>query len=161
MAANQERDFTGQAATLLLAARSGTLATVAAAKPHAALATPAVAADGSVIFLLSELSTHTRNLRADPAAALLVAGAGTGENPQTTPRLLLSGQMQTTSETAAKSTYLAAHPYAAAYSGFGDFHFWRLIFTEAHYIGGFAAAAALDPAALQHEIILKFKNTAG
>ncbi len=161
MAANQEPDFCAHAAALLTAARTGSLATLAAGKPHAALITPAVAPDGSVILLLSELSAHTRNLRANPATALLVAGEPSTENPQTAPRLTLSGQLQPTENPAARAAYLEKHPYAAAYASFGDFHFWQLQIAEAHYVGGFAAAATLDCAALHHEIILIIKNNAG
>ncbi len=75
MAANQERDFYREAAELLLAARSGTLATVSAGVPYAALVTPAVNGQGEVVLLFSELAVHTKHLRVEPACALLVAGA--------------------------------------------------------------------------------------
>jgi heme iron utilization protein len=153
MAANQERDFYGQAASLLAGARTGTLATISGGAPHAALVTPAMGADGAPILLLSELSAHTRHLRANPACALLITGTPSDENPQTAPRILLSGVAQPTDDPDAAGRFLKTHSYAKLYSGFGDFHFWRLIAGDAHYVGGFAAAATLEIAALQHKII--------
>ncbi len=160
MAANQERNFAREAAELLRAARSGMLATTEAGRPHAALVTPALGPDGLVLLLLSDLSAHTRHLRADPGCALLVTGAATGKNPQTMPRLSLRGTAYPAGHDAARAAYLRHHPYAALYAGFADFHFWTLRLEEAYYVGGFAAAASLQIAALQQEIdtILRNRN---
>jgi len=148
MAANQER----AAAALLLAARSGTLATVSEGVPHASLVTPALAADGQPVLLLSSLAVHTRHLQANPACALLVAGVAQGENPQTTPRLCLGGVAQLVERGEVEARFLRTHPYAMQYAGFGDFSFWKITVSTAQYIGGFANAAYLDFAALQQEI---------
>ncbi len=161
MAANQERDFMREAACLLRAARTGTLATTSGGMPHAALVTPALDAQGAPLLLLSDLSAHTRHLRTNPACALLVVGSPASENPQTAPRVLLTGMAQLTDDPAARSCYLKTHPYAELYCGFGDFHFWRLIVSDVHYVGGFAAAAALDAAALQREIKHALGNGSG
>jgi putative heme iron utilization protein len=152
MAANQERNFAREAAVLLRAARSGALATVAGGWPHAALVTPALGPDGSVLLLLSDLSAHTSHLRADPRCALLVTGTAAAENPQTVPRLSLRGTACLTESDAARAAYLRHHPYAKLYAGFADFHVWALHLEEAYYVGGFAAAASLPIVALQQEI---------
>jgi putative heme iron utilization protein len=152
MAVNQERDFVREAAALLAGARAGTLATVTpGGLPHAALVTPALDPAGNPLLLLSELSAHTRNLRHNPACALLVTGTAADENPQTAWRLMLSAHAAVAPAEAAAS-YLKTHPYAELYSGFADFHFWLLTLKEAYFVGGFAAAAALPVAALHHEI---------
>ncbi len=154
MAAKQEpRDFVAEAARLLRQARVGTLATAADGVPNAALVTPALTSDGAPLLLLSALAVHTRQLQAHPACALLLVGAAASDNPQTAPRLCLSGRAAITDAAAARPLYLAHHPYAALYVDFADFAFWRLEVTQAQYIGGFAAAAALDPAALRREIM--------
>jgi heme iron utilization protein len=160
MAVNQERDFAREAAELLRAARSGSLATAEAGRPYASLVTPALGPNGSMLLLLSELSLHTRHLRADPRFALLVTGAAVDENPQTMPRLTLRGTAHPIENDAARAAYLKHHPYAEFYAGFADFHFWTLKADEAHYVAGFAAAAALEIAALQQEIdaILRIRN---
>jgi hypothetical protein len=152
MAANQERGFCADAASLLLRARVATLATMAEGAPYAALVTPAFDAEGSVLLLLSDLSAHTRHLRENPVCALLIAGPATELNPQTAPRVSLRARAQLDDAPAARARYLKVHPYAEFYSGFADFHFWRLVSKDAHFVGGFAAAADLETAALQQEI---------
>jgi putative heme iron utilization protein len=147
MAETQEetpRDLYAEAKTLLAGAKSASLATMHEGAPFAALVTPAFLPDASAILLLSQLSAHTRHLQANPACALLVTGAPASENPQTAPRLCLTGTAAVTTGVEIRETYLAVHPYAALYVDFTDFAFWRLTFTAAHFIGGFAAASALD-----------------
>lgn len=161
MAANQERNFAREAAALLRAARSGALATVAGGWPHVALVTPALGPDGAVLLLLSDLSAHTRHLRADPRCALLVTGGAAAENPQTVPRLSLRGTARPTESDAARAAYLLHHPYAELYAGFADFHVWTLQPEEAYYVGGFAAAASLPIVALQQEIEAILPNRNG
>ncbi len=159
MAAKQaagEDDFLAAAARLACAARVGTLATAAAGQPHAALVTPALLPDGQPLLLLSALSIHTRQLQQDPRCCLLLLGAPADDNPQTTPRLALSGHAKVTTTPAAAPAFLRAHPYAALYAGFGDFAYWRLVISDAQYIGGFAAACRLEVAALQYQIIRNF-----
>jgi putative heme iron utilization protein len=154
MAAKQEaEDYVGQAAALMLAARAGSLATVSPqGAPYAALVTPAVTDDGHVLLLLSDMSAHTRHLRANPACALLLTGAATSENPQTTPRVTLTCEAVLDADPAGRDIFLRFHSYAELYISFTDFNLWRLFPKDAHYVGGFAAAARLEPAALQHEI---------
>jgi len=152
MAATQEgsdQEFYKQARGLLLHARVATLATAAEGIPFAALVTPAFQEDLSPLLLLSELSTHTRQLKGNPACALLVTGSPSTENPQTAPRLCLTGAAFIVPGAQARATYLAAHPYAEMYVDFADFAFWRIELTGAHYIGGFAAASRLDIARLR------------
>ena len=76
-----------EARGLLRAARVGTLASVADGQPFASLVTPACAPDLSLLLLLSDLSEHTRHLRAEPRCSVLVAGPPVGANPQTAPRV--------------------------------------------------------------------------
>ena len=76
-----------EARKLLRAARVGTLASVADGQPFASLVTPACAPDLSLLLLLSDLSEHTRHLRAEPRCSVLVVGSQQGPNPQTTPPL--------------------------------------------------------------------------
>jgi putative heme iron utilization protein len=153
MAANQERDFVKEAASLLVAARAGSLATVTpAGLPYLALVTPALDEAGDPLLLLSTLSAHTRHLQANPACALLVVGTPRDENPQTAPRLTISATAKEVDRAAARARYLRIHSYAELYVDFMDFGFWRLVLNDAHYVGGFAAAAQLDIAALRHEI---------
>jgi putative heme iron utilization protein len=144
----QPRDLYAEAKLLIAATKAASLATMHEGAPYAALVTPAFLPDASAILLLSQLSAHTRHLQRHPACALLLVGEAANENPQTAPRLCLTGTAAVAPPAQLREAYLAAHPYAALYVDFADFAFWRLTFTAAHYIGGFAAAAGLDVAKL-------------
>jgi putative heme iron utilization protein len=134
---------------LLRTARAGTLATQAAdGTPFASLVTPAIAPDGTALMLLSSLAAHTRHVHASPHCALMVAGRPDGPNPQTTPRLTLTGEASPAPEPGLRAVWLAHHPYAALYADFADFALWRLVPKAAHMVGGFARAATLTAADL-------------
>ena len=146
-------DAPGWAARKLLrAARSGTLATATEGQPFASLVTPATAPDASVLLLLSDLSEHTRHLRADPRCAVMVAGAAEGANAQTAPRVTLTGVAAIEDDPALRARWVALHPYAAFYAGFGDFHLWRVRPVGALFVGGFARAHRLRQAELVSDV---------
>lgn len=132
---------------LLRAARVGTLATTADGQPFTALVTPAVGPDGTMLMLLSDLSEHVRHLRADPRCALMVTGAADGPNPQTTPRLTVTG-IAALADPAQKPRWLARHPYAALYADFLDFKLWQLVPRAGLLVAGFARAHRLRGADL-------------
>jgi putative heme iron utilization protein len=140
---------------LLRAARVGSLATSANGQPFASLVTPACAADLSILLLLSGLSAHTRQLRAEPRCALLVAGTAVTANPQTAPRLTITGRAAPEPDAGLKARWLALHPYGAQYADFADFTLWRIQPDAGHFVGGFARFTRLrqadllpDPAAV-------------
>lgn len=137
-----------QARCLLRAARSATLATQASGQPYAALVTPATAPDLSILLWLSSLSEHTRQLRGEPRCAIFVSGAPADANPQTAPRVTVTGLAEQIDDPALKSRWLALHPYAAPYADFGDFALWRIRPVAALFVGGFARAARLRQSVL-------------
>jgi len=134
---------------LLRAARAGTLATQAAGQPFAALVTPATAPDLSVLLLLSTLSEHTRHLMAEPRCAIAVTGAAEGHNPQTSPRVTITGLAEQVEDAGLKARWLSLHPYAALYAGFTDFALWRIRPQAALFVGGFARAERLRASELR------------
>jgi putative heme iron utilization protein len=136
---------------LLRAARVGTLASAAEGQPFASLVTPACSPDLSLLLLLSDLSEHTRHLRAEPRCSVLVTGTPEGANPQTAPRVTVTGLAERIVDAALKARYLAVHPYAAQYADFGDFALWRVRPLGGLYVGGFARAARLRAADLAPE----------
>ena len=147
----EQYDAILEARWLIRAARSATLATGQAGQPFASLVTPATAPDLSLLMLLSSLSEHTRHLQADPRCALMVAGAPTGPNPQTAPRVTVTGMAELVPAgqvAALKARWLAVHPYAALYADFGDFALWRVTIGGALLVGGFARAVRLKASAL-------------
>lgn len=128
---------------LLRHGRSGALATALASddgRPYASLVTYACDFDASPIFLFSGLADHTRNLAADRRASLLVEAAAGRHNPQTGPRLTLVGTIRETAAPEHRARFLARHPAAELYAGFGDFHVYRMTVEKAHWVGGFARA---------------------
>ncbi len=152
----------GRAARLLIRrAVKASLATLGARAhpetegwPAAALVTMAASADASPIFLLSTLSHHTQNLIADDRAALLIDATEGFANPQVGPRVTLVGRVRQDDDPALRRRFLARHPAAQVYSGFGDFAVYRMTVERLHSVGGFARAmwieakdAMLEPAA--------------
>lgn len=137
------------------AARKAALATLMEGAPYASLVTVAFDLDLTPILLLSGLSDHTRNLAADPRASLLLDGTEGHPNPQTGPRVTISGRAERSGDERLRARFLARHPAAALYAGFGDFAIWRIVPERAHFVGGFGRAVwfdrpfGLDPAALE------------
>lgn len=149
--ADEAPSFTAR--RLIRGGAAATLATAADGQPFAALVTPAAAPDLTLLLWLSTLSEHTRHLMREPRCALLFAGAQEGPNPQTAPRVAVTGLAERlpegASEAAAlKARWLARHPYAALYAGFSDFALWRIRPVAAQLVGGFARATRLRAAEL-------------
>jgi putative heme iron utilization protein len=152
-------EMAAQARTVLRARRSAALATALASErgwPYASLVTFACDVDGSPILLLSDLAEHTRNLRAEVRASLLIEHASQRANPQTGPRLTLLGRIAARDDERLRRRFLARHPGSASYAGFADIRIYLMTVERAHYIGGFGgghwiAADALlaDAAAAQ------------
>ena len=143
--------FGFEARKLIRGAAAATLATVTEGQPFAALVTPATDIGGTPLLWLSSLSEHTRHLRTEPRCALLFTGPAEGANPQTAPRVTVTGLAEPVPEPevpALKARWLARHPYAALYADFADFALWRLRPGGALLVGGFARATRLKRAEL-------------
>lgn len=131
---------------LLRQAISATLATLTAEDfPFASLTTLATDCDGSPLILTSSLAHHSRNLRANPRASLLIAETGKGD-PLAHPRLTLVGRFGpvdagSAEGARARARFLRRQPKAALYVDFPDFSFQRMTIEAAHINGGFARAA--------------------
>ena len=104
-------------------------------------------------MLLSRLSEHTRHLMADPRCSVMASGPPGSANPQTTPRITVTGLAQIVDDPAQKARYLAVHPYASQYAGFGDFSTWRIEPAAGLLVGGFARAFRLKAADLTPDAI--------
>ncbi len=139
-----------RARTLVAAQPTGTLATLKEGHPYASLVAFAMAGPKAV-FLISEMAAHTKNLRQDPRASLLVAekvvvdplahGRLVGEC-----RVLEKG---TPEDDAARKAFVARHPGATIYVDFKDFHCWTLDLREVRYIGGFGRMSWVDAEAFE------------
>jgi len=98
----------------------------------------AVDNSGNPIVLISQMAMHTKNLRADPRATLLVAEQ-TG-SPLGAVRISVMGDFvrveESEKENVAKA-YLQAHPGSYQWAGFGDFGFYRMNVKDVYLVGGF------------------------
>ena len=124
--------------------RKASLATLMGGAPYCSLVTVAVERDLSVLLLLSGLSDHTRNIQADARVSLLFDATDGLANPQTGPRVTMIGTASRTEDRDARDRFLAIHPGARLYAGFGDFAVWRVAPDRAHFVGGFGRAVWFD-----------------
>jgi hypothetical protein len=128
---------------LLETERQAVLATISARRagwPFASLAPYATTQHGEPLLLLSELAEHTRNLRHDPRASLLVQDSTSAEDPQAGARVTLLGTAEPVDADAnseAEQRYTTRHPQATEYFTLGDFHLWVLRVEEARFVNGF------------------------
>jgi putative heme iron utilization protein len=106
--------------------------------------------DGTPLTLVSDLSHHTRALRADPACSLLVGEPGAKGDPLTHPRLTVQARAHFIARggdehARLRAHYLALQPKAKLYIDFADFSLVRLSPTGAFLNGGFGKAFVLTP----------------
>ena len=135
---------------LLRLARVGALATIdgAAGAPLTTLVGVASDWDGSPLFLMSELSRHTRNLAVDARASLLLTSTGGRGDPLNRPRLTVGGPIAPHPDPTSRRRYLQRNPKAGLYASFTDFAIRRLQIETIHFNGGFGRADALSVADL-------------
>jgi heme iron utilization protein len=105
---------------------------------------------GGALTLVSDLSAHAAALLADPRCALLVGEAGKGD-PLAHARISVIATAQKLPSSAKQQAaladpFLALHPKARLYFGFGDFHFWQFAVVRADLNGGFGKAYRLGAA---------------
>lgn len=137
---SERRSFSAQEArNLLRRARTATLGTVNrdGGIPYASLVNLATDVRGWPLILVSTLAWHTRNLLADPRASIMVAELPESGDALTGARVTVMGRFSQVQDEGLKRRYLARHPAASLYSGFGDFAFWRLEPEMAHAVAGF------------------------
>ena len=143
------KDNSAQTARLLAeSCDHGALATVRPTKqggghPYASRVGVAWDVDGSALFLFSTLAAHTQDILKDPRASLLVEGESDTENPLQAPRVTLMGTVSPSDDPEHLARYLARHPSAAQYAGFGDFQVYRLGVEKVHFVAGFGQATWL------------------
>ena len=142
-----------RARTLVTQITTGTLCTVAtepAGYPYGSFVTVGFD-DGNPVFLVSTMAEHTRNLKGDPRASLLVAEGG-ADDPLANGRVTLLGLCTQVDDTddanrgSARAAFLATHPNAAYYVDFGDFAFWKLRVESIRYIGGYGRMSWVEAA---------------
>lgn len=143
---------------LLRMARTAALATLEGGAPLTTLVGIASDWDGAPLFLMSQLSRHTRNLTADARASLLLTSRGGRGDPLNHPRVTLNGHVRLREGADGRERYARRNPKSKLYINFGDMTLRRLEIETVHFNGGFGRAGALsaadlltpgDPASLQ------------
>jgi putative heme iron utilization protein len=122
---------------LLRSLDRASLATSLDGWPYASLVLVAADQDATPLLLISRLAQHTENLEKDPRASLLFDGTAGLDDPLTGARVTVLGRAERVDDPHAKARYLARHPSAGLYAGFGDFGLWRLQVERAHLVAGF------------------------
>ena len=92
-----------------------------------------------MLLLLSDLAEHTRHLRAEPRCSILVGGAAAEANPQTAPRVTVTGVAGIVDDPALK----AALPGGASLCG--ALRRFRRFPSVAHPAGGRAVRRRIRP----------------
>jgi putative heme iron utilization protein len=131
---------------LLRTARHGSLGTLTeSGAPFVSLVEVIADGGGSPVMLISALAQHTLNLRRTAAASLLIDGGG---GQLDGPRVTLLGTAERVDDARLLARYVAQHPSAGQYAGFGDFTLWRIAVERAYLVAGFGRIAWVEPADL-------------
>jgi len=121
--------------------------------PFASLVTVATTVEGEPLFLLSDLAVHTKNLKRDSrASVLLVAPGGETGDPLAGARLTVTGNLVGDTDPAHERRFLARHEDSANLTQFDDFNFYRLAVTWSHLVAGFGRIVDLKRDALLTDI---------
>lgn len=105
-------------------------------------------AEGRPVILVSSIAQHTKNLKADARASLIVLAAG--DDIQAAARLTLLGDFEPVpeAEMAVAERYYRYFPASRDYHKTHDFAFWRLKPRRLRFIGGFGRIHWQEPAAV-------------
>lgn len=140
---------------LLQDTAAGALATLHRGDPAASMVPFAHdAAAGALLIHVSELATHTRDMRAHPAVSLLVMAAPGGDvPPQALARVAFAADARFVARdapeyAAGRKLYLARFPQSVQTFALGDFSLVALLPRSARVVGGFGQAASLAGDAL-------------
>lgn len=105
--------------------------------PYGSLVLTAVDHAARPILLISTLAEHTRNILRDNRVSLMFDGTTAYQERLTGPRVTVMGRAVKAEDVHAKARFIARHPSAAMYAGFGDFAFYRVEPERAHIVAGF------------------------
>ncbi|TNE66066.1 MAG: pyridoxamine 5-phosphate oxidase [Rhodobacteraceae bacterium] len=118
--------------------------------PHVTRIAFGLGGNNGWLTLVSDLSAHTKALRAAPRAGLLLGEAPTKGDPLAFPRLSVAVETRfvphgTEEHAAHRAAWLTHHPKAQLYMDFADFTFVSFMPLSADLNGGFGKAYRLTP----------------
>ncbi len=128
-----------EARALLAAVKSATLSVfdVETGFPSGSLVAHAVDGQGKPILFISALARHSKALRADNRASLLVQSPE-AQNSLSGLRASFQGRFQPVPRSdELESLWAKTHPDSGIYLGLADFDFWRMQPELIHVVAGF------------------------
>lgn len=130
--------------------------------PHISRIQLSVSDDGSLVTLISSLSTHTKCINTNPNCTILIGEPGKGD-PLAHPRIsipVIAKPVQHGSDEYQKirANHLNHYPKAQLYVDFGDFSFFKLLPQNAALNGGFGKAYELIQAEVSDAILAALKQ---
>ena len=136
---------------LLRTQTTAALATLHKGEPAISMV-PVALDEAGLLVHVSDLATHTRDMREHARVSLLLMGAP-GEMPQARPRVSIAGDaafidQDTPDYETARAVYLARFPLSEMTFALADFSLVRIAPQSARYVAGFAQAHALTGPAL-------------
>jgi putative heme iron utilization protein len=138
----------GQSGTAVLS----TLTVDPAGFPFGSVVAYAADQAGNPLFVISELAEHTRNLRADGRASLLVTESRDESDPLASGRVTVIGEASPVpaARQDEATAFVVGHlPAVGGYANYGDFSCWRLDVGAIRWVGGFGRMDWVDPAAFR------------
>lgn len=136
------------ARTLAVAHKQGVLSTIERedGTPFGSIVEYLPLEDGDFVFLISNMATHTKNLRRDVRASLLVSEGFGKDTALALSRATFVGKAEQVpnGQELYRTAYLEKHPEAAVYIDFADFHFFKLTVEKVRYIGGFGRMSWIE-----------------
>lgn len=117
--------------------------------PYASLVVTACDHAAAPLLMISDMAEHAKNLHATRGRCALLYDGTTGlDNPLTGPRVTVLGRLVQSDDERLLARFLARHPDADTYAGFGDFHLYRMSVDRAHLVAGFGLIRWVEAAAL-------------
>ena len=149
----QEPSLPLVARNLLSQNRNGSLSTFSIKHPgfpFASIATYSVSPKGEPIFFFSSMARHSKNLKSNPKASLLVtANSAAPGGALASGRVTVIGEIKAIEESEDLETithgYLKANPEAKQWASFGDFRFYRMAIVDVYVVAGFGSMGWVDP----------------
>ncbi|MDV6328170.1 DUF2470 domain-containing protein [Idiomarina sp. Sol25] len=105
-----------------------------------------LSAEGQVVFYVSDIAQHARNLSVDNRLSITVFDAAESGDQNTHGRLTLTGNARPLGDKSLGELYFRRFPSALSYRNAHDFKFWQMDAEHVRYIGGFGKIFWINPA---------------
>lgn len=150
---DDSKKLAAAATQLLKQNTSGSLSTFSVKHPEfpfASVASYCITSDNEPIFFFSSMATHSKNIRANSKAALLVTNdASTAGGELANGRVTVMGTVVPVEGKEnierVRAAYLQANPEANQWASFGDFQFYRMEIVDVYFVAGFGAMGWISP----------------